>query len=160
MAKRKEKRREKRQERRERSPEERAQARDAAEAPDTHEERPAPIGVSWTGFAGSGFGVLSMGALAVIVLADPGEASRTWSLLFGLPAVGFLPALWASISPTPARMQVLRATVVGCLLLAFVSSFLLGLIMAVVLMPPTALLAVAAGLIFQGRGSAAPKKRR
>lgn len=95
-------------------------------------------------------GFAPMSLLAGIVLVDPGDASRTWALLFALPGAGFLPALWASIRPTPNRERIQRATVIGCLLLAFASTFLVGLIVAVVLMPATALLAIAAGLIFQG----------
>lgn len=163
MGKRKEKRRLRRQERRERTPEEREVARaEWEEAAAEQEATPSAAvrGVSWMGLIGSGMGFVSMGTLAVVVLVDPGEASRTWALLFALPAVGFLPALWASVAPTPVRMQVLRGTVIGCLLLAFAGSFLLGLIVAVLLMPATALLAIAAGLIFQGRSGAAQKSRR
>lgn len=104
-----------------------------------------------------------LGLIAIGVLIDPGGGSRVWALLFALPAVGFLPALRASVSPSPNRQRVQRATVIGCLLLVLVSSIALGgagLLIAFVLMPATALLAVAAGLIFQGRPQEPVKKKR
>lgn len=51
---------------------------------------------------------------------------------------------------------------IGCLLMVLLSSVVLGgvgLLIAVVLMPATALLAIAAGLVFQGRPQTPEKKR-
>jgi len=104
----------------------------------------------------------AMALIAIGVLIDPGSGSRWWSLLFVFPAIGFLPALRASVRPSANRQRVQRATVIGCLMLVVVSSVMLGgagLLIAFVLMPATALLAIAAGLIFQGPAKTPAKKR-
>lgn len=154
--KRRERRRRKRRGRKERPPEERVSApgsrEEASEAESQGEGAVSGEGVSWTGVAGAVMGVVPLTALAGIVLVDPGDAERTWALLFALPAAGFVPALWVSITESANRQRIQRATVIGSLLLVFVSTFLVGLILAFVLMPATALLAIAAGLIFQGSG--------
>lgn len=103
-----------------------------------------------------------LGLIAIGVAIDPGSGSRWWALLFALPAAGFLPALRASMRAGANRQRVQRATVIGSLLLVLVSSIALGgvgLLIAVVLMPATALLAIAAGLVFQGRPQGPVKKR-
>lgn len=104
-----------------------------------------------------------LGLIAIGVLIDPGSGSRWWSLLFVMPALGFMPALRASVRPSANRQRVQRATVIGCLLLVLVSSIALGgigLLMAIVLMPATALLAIAAGLVFQARAQGPGRKSR
>lgn len=133
-----------------------------ASVPD-EERGEAPEGISWTGTIGAVMGSGALGLIAIGVLIDPGSGSRLWALLFALPAAGFLPALRASVRPSPNRQRVQRTTVIGCLLLVLVASITLGgigLLIAVVLMPATALLAIAAGLIFQGRPQAPAKKKR
>jgi hypothetical protein len=127
------------------------------------EEAAVPEGISWTGTIGAVMGSGAMALIAIGVMIDPGSGSRWWSLLFVLPAIGFLPALRASVRPSPNRERVQRATVIGCLMLVVVSSIMLGgvgLLIAVVLMPAAALLAIAAGLIFQGPAQTPAKKKK
>jgi hypothetical protein len=168
MAKRRETRRRKRSERRERTPEELAAAREAQEleaaAGDGVDDDRAVVGErSWTGVAGASLGILIMGMVGVSTLLWPPEdASRLWAIPFAMLAAGFVPALWVTSRASAVRQRVLRGTVVGCLLVAFGSTFVLASpVVAVILMPPTALLAVSAGLIFQGanREPAARRKR-
>lgn len=61
----------------------------------------------------------------------------------------FVPATIACVTSTPRRNGILRATVVGCLVSAIAGSVFFGAVFAFVMAAPTALLAQAAGLIFQ-----------
>lgn len=166
MAKRKEKRRQKRQERRERSLEEREAAREAMEeaspeAVQRADESPVPgAGRSWTGIIGAGLGILAMGGIGLTLLIETSEDVSRWAgVPFLLLAAGFGPALWVSARPSRIRQRVLRATVIGCLLTAFASTFVFTTAaIAVMLMPSSALLAIAAGLIFQGFGRTQAKR--
>ena len=92
--------------------------------------------------------MLPLGLIGVGIMIDPGDAPRTWAPIFWLAASGFAPAIWLSIRPSEYRRSVQRATVVGSMLAAFIGSFVL-LPMTLILMPGTALLAIASGLIFQ-----------
>jgi len=62
----------------------------------------------------------------------------------------FVPATIACVTPARRRNGTLRATVVACLVSAIAGSVFFGAVFAFVMAPPTALLAQAAGLIFQG----------
>lgn len=103
-----------------------------------------------------------MGALGLSVLIEPSEdVSRLAGIPFVLLGAGFVPALWVSLRPSPIRRLVLRTTVIGCLLTAFGSTIVFTTAsIAVILMPSSALLAIAAGLIFQGRRETPAKKKR
>ena len=99
-------------------------------------------------------GALSMAAIAVVVLIDPGEGERWWAGIFAVMALSFVPAVWASVAATPRRQPIQKATTIGCLAAAFLLSFIARQIgFAVILALPTALLATAAGLVFQGGGA-------
>jgi hypothetical protein len=89
-------------------------------------------------------------ALAVAVAIDPGEGSRWWSPAFAVTALAFVPAVVVAVRPAAARDAVLRFTTIGCLILAVAGTLVFGPILAFLLAPATALLAVAAGLIWQG----------
>lgn len=102
------------------------------------------------GLLGGLAGAVPLAALAVAVLIDPGEGTRWWSLIFAALSLGFLPAVWASVVETPRRQAIQKAVVVGCLAVAFTGTVLFGVGVAILLALPTTLLAIAAGLVFQG----------
>ncbi len=91
------------------------------------------------------------GALTVGILIDPGDGSRMWAVLFGAIAVAFLPAVWVATTPVARRQPFLRGVVIGCLATAFIGALFFGVGFAFLMLLPTTLLAVAAGLVFQGR---------
>lgn len=111
-------------------------------------------GVSYSGAAGGLLGAGMFFALAVAVLIDPGEGSRLWSIAFGFVGVCFLPAVWVSIvRDHPRRRSVLRITTIGLILLAMLGLAGFGIGFSLVLAPPTVMLAIGAGFIFQRSGS-------
>ncbi len=136
----------------------------AAGVPVSEEATPSPEpaapgsgGISFTGAAG---GLLAAGmffALATELLIDPGDVSRLAAIAWAIIGVCFLPAIWVSVvRDHPRRRGVLRITTVAVMVLAMLSLLLgLGLSLAVLLAPPTALLAIGAGFIFQGSRSKA-----
>jgi hypothetical protein len=63
-------------------------------------------------------------------------------------SIVYPPAIWASVSATPRRRAILRVVVAASIAMVFVSRPFMGLTLAVVLVPATALLAIAAGLVF------------
>jgi uncharacterized membrane protein YdjX (TVP38/TMEM64 family) len=99
-----------------------------------------------------------LGARAVEVLMDPGELSRWWAAPFLLIAIVYLPAVWASLAPIPDRRPVFRRVLMISLILMVLATVLIHPFFAIVLLIPSTLLAIAAGLIFQ-RPAQAPKKR-
>jgi hypothetical protein len=103
------------------------------------------------GVAGGLSGLVPMAALAVIILVDPGGASRLYAIVFVIGAAFFVPVTWASFFPGPRRVQVQKAAVYGCLLIAAVTAVILQTLqLAVLLAVPTTLLSIASGIIFQG----------
>ena len=92
--------------------------------------------------------MLPLGLFGVGILIDPGDASRVWAPIFWMASSGFAPAIWLSIRPSEYRRPVQRATVVGCMLGAFIGSFVI-ITMPIILLPSASLLAIASGLIFQ-----------
>ncbi len=118
--------------------------------------RTAEAGVSYSGAAGGLLGAGMFFALAVAVLIDPGEGSRLWSIAFGFVGLCFLPAVFVSIvRDHPRRRPVLRITTVGLILLAMLGLAGFGIGFSLVLAPPTVMLAIGAGFIFQRSGSGA-----
>jgi len=92
--------------------------------------------------------MLPMTLFGVTAVADPNVSDA--AVLFLLIGVGFVPAIWVSIRPTNVRQRVLKSTVVACLGLVFFGAILArDAVLPIVMMPATALLAVASGLIFQ-----------
>ncbi len=86
-----------------------------------------------------------MAALGIEFLLD-GRALAAVPLV--MSAI-YLPAIGASARATLRRRAVLRAVVAISIAMVFVSLPFLGPTLAVILMPATALLAVAGGLIFE-----------
>ena len=92
--------------------------------------------------------MLPMTLFGVTAVADPNVSDA--AVLFLLIGVGFVPAIWVSIRPINVRQRVLKSTVVACLGLVFFGAILArDAVLPIVMMPATALLAVASGLIFQ-----------
>ncbi|MCH7998745.1 MAG: hypothetical protein IIA91_04585 [Chloroflexi bacterium] len=94
---------------------------------------------------GALMGFVPMAALGIEFLLD-GRALAAVPLV--MSAI-YLPAIVASARATPRRRAVLRGVVAASIAMVFVSLPFLGPTLAVVLVPATALLAVAGGLIFQ-----------
>jgi hypothetical protein len=89
-----------------------------------------------------------MAAVGIEFLIDPPDEGPALAALPLAMAAVYLPAVWASVSATPRRRAVLRGVVAASIAMAFVSLPFLGATLAVVLVPATALLAIAAGLVF------------
>ncbi len=90
-------------------------------------------------------GFAPMAALGIEFLLD-------WRALEAVPlamSAIYLPAIGASARATLRRRAVLRGVVVASIAMVFVSLPFLGPPLAVILVPATALLALAAGLIFE-----------
>jgi hypothetical protein len=109
------------------------------------------MGVSWTGLIGGLMGFLLLASVGVEALLDPGENSRWVGLLPLAMAAVYVPAIWASALPVQRRQAVLRAVVIASIVLVAVSLPVFGMLLGIPLALPTALLAIAAGLVFQGR---------
>ena len=90
-------------------------------------------------------GFVPMAALGIEFLLD-GRALAAAPL--AMSAI-YLPAIGASAMATQRRRAVLRGVVAASIAMVFVSLPFLGSTLAVLLVPATALLAVAGGLIFE-----------
>ncbi|MCH7484313.1 MAG: hypothetical protein IIA90_04090 [Chloroflexi bacterium] len=115
-------------------------------------------GISFSGAAGGLLGAGMLFTLATAVLIDPLEGSRLWAIAFAFIGLFFLPAVAVSIvRDHPRRRSVLRITTIGVMLLAMLGLATpgLGIVFAAIMAPPTALLAIGAGFIFQRSGSSA-----
>lgn len=147
-----------RRERRERQ-KEREQAREAGLPVQEVEAAPAPkpdreAGISYSGLFGGLLGAGIFFALAVAILIDPGTGSRLWSIAFAFGALFFIPAIIVSARRNhPRREAVLRWSTIGCMVVALLGMASFGIGVAVILAPSTAMLAIGAGLIFQGSGA-------
>jgi hypothetical protein len=111
--------------------------------------------ISVMGVVGGLAGILPFSGVAVGILFDPGIDEKWIAAIFAVIALAFVPVTMASIVSTPRRRSVQRFTVFACLGLAAGGSLLTGdLIVAMLLAIPTTLLAIAAGIVFQGKGAA------
>ncbi len=102
-------------------------------------------GISWLGLIGALMVFVPMAALGIEFLLD-GRALAAVPL--AMSAI-YLPAIWASARTTARRRAVLRGVVAATIAMVFVSLPFLGPTLAVTLVPATALLAVASGLVFE-----------
>ena len=89
-------------------------------------------------------------AVGIEFLIDPPDEGRALAALPLAMSVVYLPAVWASVSATPRRRAVLRGVVAVSIAMVFVSLPFLGVgaTLAVILVPATALLAIAGRLVF------------
>ena len=110
-----------------------------------------PRDISWTGLIGGLTGAIPAGASGVEILIAPEDVSRVWSIPFFAISIVYLPAIWASVSPVKNRQRILR----NVLSLSLVTLVITTLVtsdprLAVLLLLPSTLLAIASGVIFQG----------
>ena len=89
-----------------------------------------------------------MAAVGFEFLIYPPDQGRVLAAVPLAMSVVYPPAIWASVSATPRRRAILRGVVAVSIAMVFVSLPFMGLTLAVVLVPATALLAIAAGLVF------------
>ncbi len=102
------------------------------------------------GLIGGGLAVLLLGQSAVFALVSPGDASRLVAIPLAAMAAVYVPAVWVSARATPRRQTILRRVVAVSLVLIVLGVFLFGPVFATLLLIPSTLLAIAAGLVFQG----------
>ncbi len=100
------------------------------------------------GLIGGLLGLGPMAAVGIEFLIDPPDEGRALAAVPLAMSVVYLPAIWASVSATPRRRAILRGVVAASIAMVFVSLPFLGLTLAIVLVPATALLAIAARLVF------------
>ncbi len=89
-------------------------------------------------------GIAPMATLGIEFLSD-GRALAAVPLLM---AAIYAPAVWASVARTERRQAILRGSLTASLVLAFAGSALFGPVLLIVLVPATALLAIAGRLVF------------
>ncbi len=89
-----------------------------------------------------------LGALGIELLLDPLEGGRWIGVMLLVMASVYLLAIWASVRPTPKRRAIQRGVVVASMVMVLVGLPIFGAPFAVLLMPATALLAIASGLVF------------
>ncbi len=110
-----------------------------------------PRNISWAGVAGGVAGALPLGARGVEILVDPRDVSRLLAIPLFIVAAVYVPAIWVSVARIENRKRVLRNVLAVTLLLLVIATILTrdpGL--AVLLLIPSSLLAIAAGVIFEG----------
>ncbi len=100
------------------------------------------------GLIGGLMGIAPMAIIASAVLENPTEIGREFAVVAVLMAFLYTPAVWASVARTELRQPILRGSVVASLVIAFVGSVIFGFVVLVLLMPATALLAIAGRLVF------------
>jgi hypothetical protein len=146
MTRRRESRRRHRAERREREPAVTPPPPSAPEPP-----KP-PRDVSWTGLAGGITGALPLAARSVDIFVN-GDVSRFWAVPLLLIGVVYAPAIWVSVRPVANRRKVLRNVLVVSLVAMVLGAVFISVQLATLLLIPSSLLAIAAGLMFDRRGT-------
>jgi len=148
MTRRREGRRRHRAERRDREP----SAPPAAPAPEPTAAEPWYREISWTGLLGGVIGFIAIAqAAVVIVVTDQDDIAEAWAIpVLGAAAV-YLPAVWVSLRPHPRRRSVIRVVLAVTLVLMVIGAVLIDVGFFGLLLIPSALLAHAAGLIYQRR---------
>jgi len=135
---------------------ERAALREAHGAPVVAAaKRAPPVRPSFTGVAGGviGFGILL--ALTVLIAGGASDRSRLWSVPLAVFSGVFLAAAIISARPYPSRQRNLRVIVVGSMLAGAAGVYPYGIELLILMAPPISLVAIAAGLVFQGGKTAA-----
>jgi len=102
------------------------------------------------GLAGGVLGATLLAQAAVFnLISDDGTTFAAATL--GLLAAAYLPAVWASVVDTPRRQVVLRWVLAVTLVFVVAGVLFIDAAFATLLIAPSTLLAIAAGLVFQGR---------
>jgi hypothetical protein len=109
------------------------------------------MSISWTGLIGGALGFAIMNALAIAVAAGAGEASPLNAIPLAALSLIFAFAVYVSVKPFANRETLLKIAVGATMLLAIGGAIAFGAELIVLLAPSLALLAQAAGLIFQGK---------
>jgi hypothetical protein len=114
-------------------------------------DRRPPRDISWTGLIGGLTGAIPLGARGVEILVSPGSLSRFWAVpVFALAGV-YVPAAWASVARVENRKRFLRNILSLTLVLLVIVTVATGdPALALLLLIPSSLLAIASGVIFQG----------
>ncbi len=142
MSRRKQTRRRQRDARRDRSP---ADGPAAAAPPP-----PGPRDISWPGVAGGGLGLLILGQAVVYNLVTT-DGSLLVAATLAAIALLYAGAVWVSLRATAARRAVLRWVVAFTMACIVLGAIFIDIAVATLLLAPSTLLAIAAGLIFQRR---------
>jgi hypothetical protein len=93
-------------------------------------------------------GAVPLAALGVEALVEPPDVGRGIGLVLLAMALVYLPAVWVSVTRTPRRRSVQRGVVIASILMGTVGIPFFGATISILLMPATALLAIASGLVF------------
>jgi len=88
----------------------------------------------------------------VYLLVSPGDSSRLAAMPLFAISLLYLPAVWVSLRPTARRRRVLRTVLAFSLPIVLLGVVLYGPQFATLLLIPSTLLAIAAGLVFQASG--------
>ena len=86
-------------------------------------------------------------------MVSPGDASRLVAIPLLAMAAVYIPAVWVSLFPSPRRQPVQRWVLSITLAMVVVGVFV-DAAFATLLLIPSTLLAIAAGLVFQGPAKA------
>jgi hypothetical protein len=105
--------------------------------------------ISYTGLAGGLTGVIALGQSGVFYLLGEADESQWWSIPLFVGAAVYLPAIWVSVRPVPNRRSVLRGVLAITLVLMVVGAVLFDPAIFGLLLIPSGLLAIAAGLLLQ-----------
>jgi len=112
--------------------------------------RPWLADVSYTGLLGGVTGVLALGQAAVYILVENAQdVSTLWAIPIFAAAAVYLPAIWVSLRQNPRRRAVYRTILAVTLVFMVVGAIFLDLAFFGLLLIPSSLLAVAAGMLFQ-----------
>src|SRR2546426_8521059 len=107
--------------------------------------------ISWLGLAGGLAGAALLGQAAAFNLVSSDGTLLTAVALAVLASV-YLPAVWASVVATLHRRRVQRGVLAVTLVFVVVGVVFVDASFATLLLLPSTLLAIASGLIWQGRG--------
>ncbi|MBI2912426.1 MAG: hypothetical protein HYY03_00720 [Chloroflexi bacterium] len=138
-----------RQRRRERRRERPAAGLAPPAGPATAPRRQARANVSWLGLAGALLGVPPLAAIGVGALVEPPEKGRWLAAVPLAMSAVYLPAAWASVWPTGRRQLIQRVVAAASIVVVLAGLPLFGPPIAALLLPATALLAIAGGVLLR-----------
>ncbi len=147
MSRRRESRRRQRATRRQRDPGEGPAVAEAPALPST------PRDISWTGLFGGLLGVAALVQAPIYSLVSS-QGSLLGASVLALFGLIYLPAIWVSLVNTANRQRVLKWVLVATLVLVALGMLFVGPGFATLMLAPSTLLAIASGVVFQGRRSA------
>jgi drug/metabolite transporter (DMT)-like permease len=146
VSRRKQSRRRHREERKLRAPDEAL-----PDPPRPRAQQAAARDISWLGVFGGLLGVTLLGQAAVFNLTSDDGTTAAAAALAAM-ACTYLPAIWASVVSTSYRQRVQRGVIAVTLAFVVLGVLFVDPAFATLLLIPSTLLAIAGGLVFQGRG--------